>query len=67
MFDDEPAGVKPQERHAGEVFGAAIDEPGVRGPVNRRPIIVDDRLAELTFSRRSGPAGGTARDAGRVK
>ena len=51
MFEDEPAGVEAQERHAGKVFSAAIDEPGLRCPGNRGLIAVDDRPAELAFGR----------------
>ncbi len=47
MFEDEPAGVETQQRHAGEVLGAAIDELGLRAPGNRGLIAVDDRPAKL--------------------
>ena len=51
MFEDEPAGVEAQQRHAGQVLGIAIDEPGLRAPRNRRLITVHDRPAKLAFGR----------------
>ncbi len=51
MFEDEPVSVETQERQAGQVLGAAIDEPGLRGPGNNGLIAVDDRPAKLAFGR----------------
>src|ERR1035437_4277407 len=51
MFEDEPAGVETQHRHAGQVLGAAIDQPGLRAPGDRGLVAVDDRPAELALGR----------------
>src|SRR6476619_7637606 len=51
LLDHEPDLIEAQERHADEVFGAAVGEPRLRAPRDGGSIAVDDRCAELTAGR----------------
>src|SRR5512138_2699785 len=51
MFQDEPVSAEAQQRHFGQVLGAAIGQPGLSAPGHSRLIAVDNRRAEPALGR----------------
>jgi len=68
MFQDEPVSAEAQQRHFGQVLGAAIGQPGLSAPGHSSLIAVDNRRAEPTLAdflpRTRGP-GNPARARGK--
>ncbi len=46
LFHDKPVGAEAQQGHPRQILGAAIDQPGLRGPGHCSLIAINDRLAE---------------------
>jgi hypothetical protein len=51
MFQDEPVSAEAQQRHFGQVLGAAIGQPGLSAPGHSSLIAVDNRRAEPALGR----------------
>ena len=51
MFQDEPVSAEAQQRHFGQVLGAAIGQPGLSAPGHSSLIAVDNRCAEPALGR----------------
>ena len=51
MLQDEPVSAEAQQRHVGQVLGAAIGQPGLSAPGHSSLIAVDNRRAEPALGR----------------
>ena len=51
MLQDEPVSAEAQQRHFGQVLGAAIGQPGLSAPGHSSLIAVDNRRAEPALGR----------------